>query len=445
MTPAFFRKRQKRVFVLALDGVPYSLAERFVREGRMPKLAAVIGDGRLIRMHSCYPTVSNVAWACFQTGKNPGRFGIFGFAELTREMELYVPDCSHLRSRTLWDILSEAGRRVIALGVPLTYPPRPVNGIVVGGFLAPGLQRAVYPPEMLDEVRSCGYRLDVDPVKARESLDYLKDDLLQCLAGRARTLAKLWGSQRWDLFVVHVMESDRINHFMWKFLDDRETANGAFFMDFYQRIDDLIGNVADQMDDRTELMILSDHGFCETRKEVQVNRWLEQNGYLAYEEGASRGYQSLCGSSRAVALVPGRIHILRKGKWKNGSVHENQYEALRDRLVDELRDWTDQEDGQHICQHVFRREEIFQGPCVEQAPDIVVHPNDGYDLKAALGQEGLFTSTPINGMHTQHDAMLFLRGHHLRDDTPTIWDVTPTLLRLLNVDPPEDMDGRSLV
>ena len=440
-----FRKSRPRVFVLGIDGVPCSLLERFLREGRMPNLANLLGDGRLTRMNSCYPTVSNVAWACFQTGKNPGGFGVFGFAELTPDMELRVPTSKDLQSQTIWEILSDHGLRVIGLGVPLSHPPRPVNGILVGGFLAPKLEDAVYPSKMIGQLRSWGYELDVDPIKARESLDHLKGDLLRCLAGRERTILELLDLKKWDLFAAHVMETDRINHFMWKYLRAPATENGAFFLDFYRRIDDLIGRIAHALGGDAELMILSDHGFCETHKEVQLNRWLEEKQYLVYE-GDAKGYASVCGRSRAVALVPGRVHILRKGRWARGCVGDAEYEKVRDRIMEDLRAWTDPENGRPICREVFRREEIFHGPYVERAPDIIAQPTDGYDLKAALGGSDLFVSGPINGMHTREDAMVFLRGRRLTSDPiPVIWDVMPTLRHLLDVKFPDDLEGRCLI
>ena len=166
--------------------------------------------------------------------------------------------------------------------------------------------------------------------------------------------------------------------------------------------------------------------------------------FVAYE-GELRGFPSVCGLSLAVALVPGRLHILRRGRWTRGTVEEADYEPLRDRLIADIKGWTDPESGQPICTQVFRREEIFTGPYVDSAPDIVAHPHNGYDLKAALDQQEMFTSSPINGMHTREDAMVLLRGHTLADDSPCIWDVMPTLLRLLDVDAPGDLDGSCLV
>lgn len=439
-----FGKSKKRVFVLGIDGVPCSFLEESLRQGRMPQLQAVMGSQKLTRMSSCYPTVSNVAWSCFQTGRNPGGFGVFGFAELAPNMELRFPNASDLRSETIWQILSRADKRVISLGVPLTYPPKPVNGIQVGCFLAPALEKAVYPEQLLPRLRNWGYKLDVDPMKARESLDFLKPDLLSCLAGRERAIMELWDSEKWDLFVTHVMETDRINHFMWRFLEEPQSENGHFFLDFYRRVDDLIGRIAAKLDDRTEFMILSDHGFCRTQKEVQLNRWLEEQGFLRSDASLGQGFNSVT-AGKAFALVPGRIHILAKDRWTKGAVAPDQVAPLREEIIAKLKEWKDPENGRPICETILRREEAFTGACADRAPDIIVHPHDGYDLKAALNAQQMFTGSPISGMHTYHDATLFLRGRDIVGERPWIGDVMPTLLALCGVQPPAGLDGRSLI
>lgn len=439
-----FGKQKKRVFVLGIDGVPCTFLEESLRAGRMPNLQKVLGGQRLTQMNSCYPTVSNVAWSCFQTGRNPGGFGVFGFAELAPDMQLRFPNAADLKCDTIQQILSRAGKRVISLGVPLTYPPKPVNGLLAGCFLAPALEKAVYPAEFLPRLREWGYKLDVDPMKARESLDNLKPDLLSCLAGRERAIMELWDSEKWDLFVTHVMETDRINHFMWRFLEEPESPNGRFFLEFYGRIDGLIGKIAARLDERTEFMLLSDHGFCRTRKEVQLNRWLEEQGFLRRNDALGEGFVSAT-AGQAFALVPGRIHILSRDKWTKGTVAPEQVEPLREKIIARLKEWTDPETGKPICQTILRREEAFTGPFIDRAPDILVHPHDGYDLKAALAAPQMFTSSPISGMHTYHDATLFLRGHEIKGEKPWVGDTMPTLLSLCGVEVPAGLDARNLV
>ncbi|GAI40577.1 unnamed protein product, partial [marine sediment metagenome] len=166
----------KKVLVIGFDGFPYTLAVRLMEAGVMPNFKSLLAAGSFVQMDSIYPTVSNVAWTCYQTGKNPGKFGVYGFAELTRDFELYIPNSTNCRSKTIPEILSEHGKRVISLGVPGTYPPRPVDGITVGGFLSPSLEKAVYPKSVLPDLERTGYMIDINPMEARRSLDFFKEE-----------------------------------------------------------------------------------------------------------------------------------------------------------------------------------------------------------------------------------------------------------------------------
>jgi len=437
-------KKRERVVALAFDGFPFSLARRLLSEGRMPALAGLLAEGEMVRMESVLPPVSTVAWACFQTGSNPGKAGIFGFAELTPSLELRLASSVDLRGKTIWQIASEAGKRVISLGVPATFPPGPLNGIMVSGFLAPSLEKAVWPPSMLGKISDLGYALDIDPIRARESLDYFKREALETFEGRMRTLLHLFDSEDWDLLFAHFIETDRVNHFLWKYFEDGKSDNADYFLDFYRRVDDCIAEVRRRIDpDSTTLIVLSDHGFCLTRHEVEMNFWLHSEGYLEYEEGSSPGWKTISPRSRAVALVPGRIHILREGIWDEGSVSEEGYESLRDELVSKLRNLRAPDTGEPICKRVLTREQAFHGPC--GGPDIIIEPHDGYDLKAAHGKGSLFSTSPISGMHTFADAMLYISRHRLEGSTPSLVDVMPTVLDLLGLPAPADLDGRSLV
>ncbi|MHC4788948.1 MAG: alkaline phosphatase family protein, partial [Planctomycetota bacterium] len=145
---------------------------------------------------------------------------------------------------------------------------------------------------------------------------------------------------------------------------------------------------------------------------VQLNRWLKNQGYLDYENDPQKGYKAIKKGSRAVSLVPGRIYILREGRWDLGMVTDKEYEPLRKELMDRLRAITHPETRQVVCKQVMRREELFEGPHADLAPDIIVDPCDGYDLKAKLGAGHLFEKGPRTGMHTYDNAML-LTGRDL--------------------------------
>lgn len=437
--------RSSRVFVLGLDGVPHSLVTRFVDAGIMPCLADVMARGEAVQMDSVVPTVSNVAWGSLQTGKNPGKFDIFGFAEVDRRLELRLPNAAHLKGDTVGELVSRAGKRVVSLGVPTSYPPRVVNGLTVGGFLAPALEKAVYPPHRLGQLQALGYRLDVDPVKAREDLGFLKRELPEVLDGRRRTVEALMADEPWDLLVLHVMETDRINHFMWRLWEDGVDGEETFFEDFYRRVDAFIGWLDGRLGPQDVLVVMSDHGFCRIRREVQLNRWLTQKGYLRTAGDPGRMFAGITDDSKAFALVPGRIHILRDDAYERGAVTSAQYESVREELMAELAGLTDPETAQPVCRTIWKREQIFSGPYVDHAPDIVIDPHWGYDLKAALSGDEVFSQSPISGMHTYEDAFLCVRGRGLTTQRRCVTDVTRSLLEILNVPVPADLDSRGVL
>lgn len=405
----------RKVVGIGLDGFPHSLATRLMDKGLMPNLKRLAESGFIKQTNSVYPTVSGVAWSAFQTGRNPGEFGVFGFVDLKPDFELYIPNATHLKSETIWERLSRKKRRVVALSVPMTFPAAEVNGLLVSGFLAPKLdERAVSSPEVLDKLRQTDYEIDIDPAVAASSIEAFQADLDRVSRARRRTALRLLETEKWDLFFVHVMDTDRLNHFMWKYQEEPDSEQGRFFFDFYAGIDEFIGEVAERMPKGAGLFVLSDHGFCALKWEVQLNRWLRQEGYLDYDSDPALMFKAVRCGSRALALVPGRVYILTRDKWELGEVAPEDYESVRDELIERLRRMRHPDSRDVVCKQVMRKEAVFTGPHLELAPDIIIDPNNGYDLKARLGEGHVFERQHISGMHTYDDALL-AAGPHLTE------------------------------
>lgn len=438
---------KKRVLVIGLDGFPYTLANRLMEEGIMPNFKSLLDEGIFSQMDSIYPTVSNVAWTSYQTGKNPGKFGVYGFAELSPDFKLHIPNSTNCQAKTIQEIISDKGGRVISLGVPGSYPPRPINGINVGGFLSPALEKAVYPEAVLPELKKTGYLVDINPMRARESLDFFKEENLKVLQGRIKTLFYLWDSREWDLFTIHFMDTDRMGHFMFRYLDPEESGseNARYYLEFFRKIDDMIGQVRQKMNDNMILIILSDHGFCRIKQEVQLNRWLQDRGYLAFSRPPAHDldFEAISPESQAFALVPGKIYLMRESQWRAGRINDSEYEELRTEIINKLTEFN--KAGAPVCKKILRKEEAVFGPYLETAPDIVIDPHDGYDLKAGLKKNLVFETGSLSGMHTYYDAMLYLMNTGTLPKRPVVYDVTSTILSLLDIPIPDDFDGTSLV
>lgn len=443
----FRRTPERRALVIGLDGVPHSLLTELIDGGEVPNLAAVAASGDLRRAESTQPTVSCAAWTSFVTGVNPGAHGVYGFVDRTPgSYQQYITGTGYVRAPQVWQTLGERGRRVIIMNVPVTSPPTEVNGLLVSGFLAPALDGATYPPELKQRLERHGYRIDIDPWKARESLDLLFEDLDATLAGRVAAAKDLLSKERWSYAMVHIMGTDRVNHFAWAKWDDGDEQYAPRFLDYYRKVDAAVGEIAQAAGDEAELLILSDHGFTRTLHEVNLDVWLREHGYLAVpvEEGAK--IADVDESTRAFSMTPGRIYVNQRGREPRGSVEAGaEYEALRDEIVAGLMELRAPESDEPLLDRVAKREELWSGEALDAAPDLLAIPRDGYDLKSALGGAEQFTSSPITGMHTFDDAFWLVRGRKFAEGTPRVMDGAPTVLQMLGEELPEHYDGKPRV
>ena len=439
--------RKPRVVVLGLDGVPWSYLQRQFDAGELPNLRALVEGGALAQMDTTVPNVSSTAWATFMTGANPGKHGIYGFVDRTPgTMKTYVPTSRNLRLPTVWEVLSEHGKRVFSMNVPGTFPSRPANGTIIGDFLSPSVAKAAPNARVAEDLARFGYILDADPVLAHRDKGAFLDHLEEVLDKRMTAVRHFWHQEPWDLFVAHVMETDRMHHFLWGEMDEGHPEYAPRFLEVYKRVDDAVGEVRSWLDEDTRLVVLSDHGFCSIRTELNVNTWLQSTGELSYTTDDAKGLPDLDPSSRAYALDPGRLFLNVKGREPEGRIAPGaEYQRVRDELADAALAITDPETGAPMVAKVFRREELYAGPEAERGADLVLEMHDGYDAKGAFGRPEVSAKGPaLTGMHTTPDAFLYVSGAEGFDRRPSMQDVAPTLCALLGTPVPDEMDGRPL-
>ncbi|HXG95457.1 MAG TPA: alkaline phosphatase family protein [Blastocatellia bacterium] len=437
------KEQPKRAVLIGLDGTPCTLVQRFIADGTMPNFAELARRGTLLQMDTSIPDISSVAWSSFMTGANPGRHGIYGFIDLQpASYKIYFPNSRHVKSETVWSVANSAGRRAIIINVPSTYPAQPLDGILVAGFVAVDLNKATYPQELVPRLRAMDYRIDVDARKVQQSHDALMDDVLVTLDRRVKLLLELFDSERWDLFIGVITETDRLQHFFMDAIEDESHKYHSAFRDFYRQVDSFLGQIAERLKDET-LLIMSDHGFTPIKQQVYLNRWLVDNGYLKLKENA-RSIEEIADGSLAFAMDPGRIYLNRKGKYPSGVVDDADANRLLDEIKRGLSEIT--ADGEPVVKRIYSKEELFSGPLVDLAPDLCVQSVYGYDLKGAVNKKELMDREVFTGMHTQDDSTLYISAlaSELRADKPHITDVAPTLLDALGLSVPSTMDGRSV-
>lgn len=420
---------EQKTFVLGIDGTPYSFLERGFAQGRMPNLAKIAQDFGMERINSVYPTVSSVAWTSYMTGENPAGHNIFGFVDrIANPFQIRIPTAEDRKGQTIWNKLSQQGKRVIVINVPLTYPPEKVNGILVSGFLCTDIEKSSYPVQFSAYLKSKGYIIDADAWLARSNKKKeFMGQLHRAMEKRFELALELMGKEQWDFFQLHIMESDRLFHFFWDDIDN-ETEFSKDIDTFFKRLDGFIKQLQQKLSNKDRLLILSDHGFCGIKNEVQLNLWLEEQGLLRFEDNAERKLPNYDRGSLCYCLIPGRIFINLEGREEKGNVRKNDYENLRQDIKQRLLNFQNPKNGEKIIDKVFFREDVYEGPYLENAADIIAHPKRGYDLKAKLEANSIFESSALNGMHTYDDAFICALNFGL-DEVSSIQDVKKGIIK----------------
>lgn len=417
--------------------MPFSFLPKIKELGIAPFLTSLCEEGKAASMTTTLPPVSSVAWASFLTGENPGIHGITGFVDRKPDgYDPFVPTAENLLVPTIYQHLSRLGLRVCSLGVPATFPPAPINGTIVSGFLAPNLERAVYPPEELEKLKSFDYRLDIDAWSARKSHDSLSEQLPKSLTSRLNAAKHYLAREKWDLFVLHVLETDRLHHFLWREMNSGEQSAVDLFAVIYSAIDKFISEVFDSIDEDSAIILLSDHGFTELNKDVYLNRWLISNGYLTLSEPNATNLNAVGSESKAFSMAPGRIYLHLKDKSPKGKLLEgSEAQGVREELTSSLLGIQDPETGSSVIERVvdMRSEWVsadFDRSPV-QLPDLIAVPKHGYEIKGELNAPELFGFDRFSGMHSYGDALIYLNGDPVNGIDIT--DLPAIICDLLNV------------
>lgn len=292
--------------------------------------------------------------------------------------------------------------------------------------------------------------------------------LHQCLeadAEREKMFFDALDKVRRGLCVCVFDGTDRIQHMFWRYIDPKHPAHAGqggrehrdAIAELYARMDDLVGRTMKACDDdHTALMVISDHGFNPFRRGVDLNVWLEENGYLALlPEG--RGKKYLAGvdwsRTRAYCLGLAGIWLNVKGRESQGIVEPSDADALRDELCAKLTGLRDGQCDDVAVSRAFNANRIYAGPYKSDAPDIILGYNRGYRVswEAAIGQ-------PTDQVF--HDNNKAWSGDHCIDpklvpgvlfcnrkidaENPRLMDLGPTVLEMFGVPISPHMDGAPL-
>ncbi|MCL5068514.1 MAG: alkaline phosphatase family protein, partial [Thaumarchaeota archaeon] len=445
--------------------------------------------------------VTPIAWSTIYTGKNPGKHGILGFRNHEPNSYREIGVNSTLRdAKDVWDIAGEHQKKVVVVNTPLTYPPKPVNGFLVCGFMAPGPSYDfTYPESLGAEIKQIipNYRIGTAP-------SYIKSLYLKELISTVRMVGEaslhLLNKIDWDLAFIVFKETDEVQHSFYN--------NPGAMLSLYQTVDKYAGKFMELAGENSNVLLVSDHGGEPVDKRFNVAEFLRQNSLIELNQtpirrstsilqliartmfnlrlqwildipgtrkmleefieyrarttasGDDNGfYAGKIAWDRTTAFIQSGIglRINLKGREPLGMVDETDYERIRERIAKQFAEIRDPENGNRVFKYALPREKVLSGPHVEDAPDILCLPNTGYlptealtsfdPLAVAASHRSLFSrSTLWCGTHSPYGIIAISGPGIVKSKIvdAKLDDIAPTILYLMGLPVPKDADGRVL-
>ncbi|MFX1285677.1 MAG: alkaline phosphatase family protein [Promethearchaeota archaeon] len=484
-----------RVIFIGIDGATPKLIEEFFKEKKLPNLLLFQKEGILGNLQSSIPPLSPVAWTSMFCGVNPGKHGIYGFVKIQPGTDQMKPVTAHDRkAKAIWEILSRRGYKTIVINVPITYPPDPINGIMISGLGTPSISsNFMFPPSIRSSFlkEHPNYKIDFNEELFR--LDGDKNSLLKRinLAQKIRwqIVTDYLKTKEWDLFIVVFRFLDVVQHFFWNERD--------ILLKFYQKIDQILGLIINYLTDNITLMIASDHGFEEVKWQFHLNNWLEQQNYLKYlsirpmgkfvgriglkpeniqkimlklglrgivwrikhskytshvlsQISPQRSIFNIDWEKTRAFYVPGSNHMIDINPYYSWESSDEKEHFITE-LLEKLRKIKDSNLNYRLMQDVFRKNVVYSGKHVDTLPEFVLIPNKGFELFGEEHLRGLFRKpkqAAVNRPASHNMTGIFgVFGSSIKPKrlNANLLDIAPSILNLLNTPIPKYFDGKSFI
>lgn len=402
--------------IIGLDGVPLTFLKKNLNKDIMPNLKELVKDFGLIRTEPTIPEVSSVSWSSIITGANPGEHSVYGFTDVI--MGTYTLKYHNIRWLKKPPFWKKKGKKYIIFNVPATFPAQPLDGVIITGFISPDLRRSVYPPKLLKSLTQINYRVDIDADRARKSPRLLINDLFNLLRIRTGVYRYLWDTLKWDVFMFVITGTDRIGHYLWDAHIDTESDYHDAINQYYMAIDHIIGEILSKLDEEDQIVILSDHGMTLKKGNINLNQILIEGDLLYLDK--NQKLNQMNGKSLAFALDDGRIYIHYKNKYPNGPVPQDKREDIQMKIIQALDDVVI--NGEKPFEKIYTKEEIYSGPYLDNAPDLIVTPKEGYNLLAGFGRKSIYERDHLTGTHNR-DSFLIAKNIDIPTKPPTLWNI----------------------
>ncbi|MDY0041523.1 MAG: alkaline phosphatase family protein, partial [Desulforhabdus sp.] len=480
----------RKLFILGVDGATFDLLKPWTIQDHLPGFAKLLNEGCHAVLKSSIPPLSPIAWTSIATGVNPGKHGIYDFLlkKTTNDSEqpyFTFATGGDRKTKAFWEILSEAGKSCIVVNMPCSYPPDPINGIMISGWdAARDKAKAFHPKQLYQEItKEFGeyYMVPIDILSKREmaskdvqSNQRLHEALLKMTRLRRRVLGYLAKKYPWDIYFGVFYETDIAQHRFWSTLAKGAEADSPIFH-VYQEIDFFIQDLLRDFGDEIDIMLVSDHGFKPLLTGIDLNSYLDQQGFLRRKISIKgklifvllRHFKSLRRTLKSVgrsSWLPERISNMKPRHmnidFENSDVFfEGMYPYFhvldkgkdRDIIPKLLQSLAKLEyKGQKVFKKILPKHDVFWGPYVDQVPEIIGILNDHFEVAGAevfmskLGsKDNVFLDHVWEGNHSENGVFIF-RGNEARREqmeTINVFDIAPTILAYYDLPIPTEMDG----
>lgn len=476
-----------RVVLFGLDGATFTLLDRFVERGVMPFLGQWMKTGARGLLRSTIPPLTPPAWTTLVTGRSPGVHGILNFLQYESPTSPYlrILNSRMIGCETIWSMVSRAGLRAGCLNFVAHSPAFPVNGYMIPGWVPwRWVKKHTHPPDLIDRLKQDIAGFDVKEL----AMNYKEEE--KAVVGLELADYEPWidlhvrRERQWFSVLRHQMIHDpcaltgivfdgvdKLQHLVWQFLDpalEPKDPSPEFLAvrnrcyDYYRQIDAFLKETVWLAGPDAHVIIASDHGFTGTNEIVYINTWLAKLGYLTWSDAApvesdeSQGlgeahpyHLTHMDLSRTKAFAASAssngIHIAVRGIRGDGAVAPEQYDAFREELIDALLTrCVDPTTGQPLVTNIWKREDAFAGPRMNEAPDLTVALRDEGFFSVLRSDVVLKPRSAIMGCH-HPDGVFIAAGPGVipgaRLETSQMLDITPTMLYALGLPIPENLEG----
>ncbi len=455
--------KKSKILVLGFDGASPKLIDQWIED--LPTFKRLKTHGIFGHTIPPIPAQTPVAWTTFMTGKNPGKHGIFSF--MMRKKGSYrrqIAQPSMTNSKTIWHLLSEGGKKIGVINVPMSDAEQ-IKGFIIPGFLSP--TEGTPHPEKIKNIISRKFGIesltgDVETEilrnvdKAPEKFFKRTNEITEETAQISQFLAQ---KEDWDFFMTVFMSTDRIQHFFWNYVDSTHEQHEKnkftqLVKDHYVKLDGIMKDFLELIDKETIVIVLSDHGFCQVSKELVINNYLEELGFLK-----AKNDRVDLERSEAVSYGYGDIWLNVKNREPQGLIKlGKEYEKTRNAIIQALKNL--RMDGEKPFKDIKKREEIYWGEQLSNGPDLMAIFNTGWQAaRRPEIMEKQPSGTYVNekprwsgghdGTHDPVDVpgIIGIIGPNTQKPLKIqvhLWDLAPTILQIMNMPIPHDMDGQPI-